>query len=422
MSCPRLPFIVQRGSLARLNRDACSHPKAAPTRTIVVSIHDWPTACLDNVGPGRFPFTIVIGGPSRMDGHLSARTPLTSRRMRDDSWGEQLTASARAEAGRRPPADAPCTGRRSLEVCGSNGGRRSILRAMFGLTRTLRNGEGTMRRFKALRGVGVAACPAMGLRTARRASLLASMLGLLVFFGSAQAASAWHLTSVSPTVGCPGTEVQFTGTGFSGTSTTATWSDPSATFFTLQFTTAKVLSSTHATANVPFFLQLSGSGAGTVSIDKSNTVSFTYTGLMTCFKGATGATGPARAAGATGGEGPTGPAGATGAQGPTGSAGPTGPAGVTGASGPTGPTGPEIPTGPQGPTGGFDTSKVHIVESQLSVPNGAGFTWQPELRAFERHRYRRRLQHHAAIGHARIRRYFRSPDRVHTTVRSGMER
>ena len=235
----------------------------------------------------------------------------------------------------------------------------------------------TMRRFKALRGVGVAACPAMGLRTARRASLLASMLGLLVFFGSAQAASAWHLTSVSPTVGCPGTEVQFTGTGFSGTSTTATWSDPSATFFTLQFTTAKVLSSTHATANVPFFLQLSGSGAGTVSIDKSNTVSFTYTGLMTCFKGATGATGPAGAAGATGGEGPTGPAGATGAQGPTGSAGPTGPAGVTGASGPTGPTGPEGPTGPQGPTGGFDTSKVHIVESQLSVPNGAGFTWQP---------------------------------------------
>ena len=176
-----------------------------------------------------------------------------------------------------------------------------------------------MRMFKALRGVGVAACPAMGPRTAGRASLLASMLGLLVFFGSAQAASAWHLTSVSPTSGCPGTEVQFTGTGFSGTSTTATWSDPSATLFTFQFTTAKVLSSTHATANVPFFLQLSGSGAGTVSIDGSNTLPFTYTGILTCLKGATGATG---ATGPTGATGATGETGATGATGATGSAGP----------------------------------------------------------------------------------------------------
>ena len=30
----------------------------------------WPTACPDNVSPGTFPFTTVIGGPSRMAGHL----------------------------------------------------------------------------------------------------------------------------------------------------------------------------------------------------------------------------------------------------------------------------------------------------------------------------------------------------------------
>ncbi len=54
-------------------------------------------------------------------------------------------------------------------------------------------------------------------RFSRRMSLIASTLGLLVFLGSAQAASAWHLTSVSPTTGCPGATVTFTGTSFSGT-------------------------------------------------------------------------------------------------------------------------------------------------------------------------------------------------------------
>jgi len=197
---------------------------------------------------------------------------------------------------------------------------------------------------------------ALGRGAKGRLSLLASTLGLLVCFGSAQAASAHQtsvsLTSVSPTSGCPGTEVLFTGTGFSGTSTTATWSDPSAASFTFQFTTANVFGSTHATANVPFFLQLSGSGGGTVSIDRRQPVPFTYTGLLTCLKGATGATGPA---GATGEPGPTGP------QGPGGPGGATGPQGVAGA---TGPQGPEGPTGPAGPT-----VVIRVTGATVTTPN-----------------------------------------------------
>ena len=51
---------------------------------------------------------------------------------------------------------------------------------------------------------GTAAPKGLRKRLSGRMSLLVSALSLMVFFGSAQAASAWHLTSVSPTSGCPG--------------------------------------------------------------------------------------------------------------------------------------------------------------------------------------------------------------------------
>jgi hypothetical protein len=217
-----------------------------------------------------------------------------------------------------------------------------------------------MSAFKALRGlIGTrsGAWVAISRRTVRRPSLLASTLGLLVFFGSAQVASAWHLTSVSPTSGCPGTEIALTGTAFSGSSSSVQWNDPAGLFYAEVGTTAKVTSSTKATAVVPIFLSTE-SHTGTLSIDRSNTVPFTYTGLANCLKGATGATGPTGATGAqgvtgaTGAQGATGPAGATGGQGPTGPEGPagaTGGQGVGGATGPTGPTGETGSTGPGGP-------------------------------------------------------------------------
>ena len=149
-----------------------------------------------------------------------------------------------------------------------------------------------MSAFKAPSGPGTrsGAWVAMVLRMVRRPSLLAGTLGLLVFFGGAQVASAWHLTSVSPTSGCPGTEVTFTGTSFSGSSASVQWNNPAGMLFTEVGTTAKVISSTKATAVVPLFLSTE-SHAGTVSIDKSQTLPFTYTALTTCLKGATGATG-----------------------------------------------------------------------------------------------------------------------------------
>src|ERR1035438_10362118 len=65
-------------------------------------------------------------------------------------------------------------------------------------------------------------------RVTGRIALLASTLGVIVLLGSAQAASAWHLTSVSPTTGCPNVTIKFTGTSFSGTSSLAEWYDPAA--------------------------------------------------------------------------------------------------------------------------------------------------------------------------------------------------
>jgi hypothetical protein len=194
-------------------------------------------------------------------------------------------------------------------------------------------------------------------RTARRLYLLAGTLGLVVFLASAQAASAFHLTSVSPASGCPGTEVTFTGSGFFGSSATARWSDPSAALFNLELTSAKIVSGTKATATVPLFLNLSDNGAGSVSIGAGNVVAFTFTSSAACLKGttgATGATGPTGATGATGATGETGAqgvTGATGAAGATGATGAEGTAGSDGATGATGEPGSEGATGVTGATG-----------------------------------------------------------------------
>ena len=133
------------------------------------------------------------------------------------------------------------------------------------------------QRREAMPGTKNAEPRAIRRRLTGRISLLASTLGLLVFFGSAQAASAWKLTSVSPNSGCPGTEVKLTGTSFSGSSANIEWKDPSAFLYTSLTNKGKVNSSTQATATVPLFLQFEGSGVGTVAIEKSNTVPFTFT-------------------------------------------------------------------------------------------------------------------------------------------------
>ena len=246
-----------------------------------------------------------------------------------------------------------------------------------------------MGGFKALWGVSGRA---MSLRAVRRLSLVGT-LGLLVFLGSAQAASAWHLTSVSPTSGCPGTEVKLTGNSFYGSTTTAEWRDPSSLIFTTVTTTATVNSSTSATAVVPVFLQTEGRGGGTVSLDHSNTVFFSFSDFQACVtgKGITGPTGPPapadrprrqtrswpgceRGKGGCIATGPIGPEGKAGATGPAGATGATGPTGLEpasrrdrtrrsgrsrpgcerakgGCTGPTGPIGPEGKAGATGPAG-----------------------------------------------------------------------
>jgi hypothetical protein len=177
-----------------------------------------------------------------------------------------------------------------------------------------------------------AAAQARRRRLTRRMSLLASALGLLVFFSVAQAASAKPaLETVTPNSGCPGDIVIFKGTTFlSGLK--AEWENPQTTFgstFGEITTEVKVLTSTTAEAAVPFFFQvvngLTGpkDGVGQVHLKGEATFalnnipgpkSFTYTNLYTCFgKAAQGPPGP------TGPTGPTGPRGATGVTGPAGS-------------------------------------------------------------------------------------------------------
>jgi hypothetical protein len=207
-----------------------------------------------------------------------------------------------------------------------------------------------------------------------RPALFAGTLVLLVFLGNAQAASAWHLASVSPTSGCPGAGVKLTGTSFSGSSATAEWRDPSSLLFTTLNTTAKVTGSTKATAIIPLFLQTEGSGAGTIAIDHSNPVAFTFTNLQSCFGVGGGATGSTGATGVTGATGPTGATGVTGTAGPTGVQGATGSIGMEGAKGITGATGPEGNKGATGPTGPGACGSEECPEPKQGPPGPTGPT------------------------------------------------
>ena len=91
----------------------------------------------------------------------------------------------------------------------------------------------------------------------------------------------WHLTSVSPTTGCPGATIKFTGTNFSGTEAEVQWFNPGGLDGTEATTTAKVLSSTSAEAPAAGFLA-DNSFVGTVSINHSNTVNFTFPNPFAC--------------------------------------------------------------------------------------------------------------------------------------------
>jgi hypothetical protein len=159
-------------------------------------------------------------------------------------------------------------------------------------------------------------------------------------------------------------------------------------------------------------IEISGSGATTVSLDSKETVATSHPAALELTVigppgaigagGATGPTGSAGAAGTTGVTGPTGPTGGTGPNGPTGSAGsagaagtiagptgPTGPTGIAGSTGaagslgaggpigpagpspagPTGLTGPAGPTGPTGPTGATGSTGQ---AGPVGLPGGTG--------------------------------------------------
>ena len=200
-------------------------------------------------------------------------------------------------------------------------------------------------RREAIQGSGT------GRRRGGRIGLITSLIGLFVVLGSAQAASASTLSSVTPNRGCPGDTVLLTGSGFSGKEASVVWKDPTAEWSTSITTDATVGSSTTARATVPIFLQVQGSGVGSVSISNGRfvgrSVAFTFIQLQECFKpprengSITGPTGPTGEAGRSGATGATGANGATGGTGPTGQEGATGVTGRSGSTGPTGATGPE---------------------------------------------------------------------------------
>ena len=228
----------------------------------------------------------------------------------------------------------------------------------------------------------------LGLRLVRRVSVLISAVSLLALGSAAQAAAKTPvLESASPSSGCPGTHITLTGKRFGSTGGKAEFL--AGVFPFRSDVPVTITSSTTAETEVPIFLTVKDE-EGRVEIDfrgaDSNHIPFTFTSLVTCFKGEggggggttgpTGPTGPEGKEGSEGKEGPTGPAGegggggegTTGPTGPTGeggggggTTGPTGPTGPTGAGGggggPTGATGPTGPTGPAGGgTGGSGTT------------------------------------------------------------------
>jgi Collagen triple helix repeat (20 copies) len=175
-------------------------------------------------------------------------------------------------------------------------------------------------------------------RLAGRLCLLASTLCLLVFFSSAQLASATKPACCGGPTGPTGASGPTGATGKEG---------PKGV-----------------------------TGAAGAPGEKGATGATGAEGKEGIGSGTTGATGAAGAAGATGAAGAAGAAGATGAQGTQGVTGATGAEGKTGATGPTGPTGPTGvgETGATGPTGAAGT---HIVSGAVGPlgekAEGSGF-------------------------------------------------
>ncbi len=215
-----------------------------------------------------------------------------------------------------------------------------------------------MSAFKALRGQGTptGAWVAMSMRAMRRGGLLAGTLGLLLFFSSAQAASAHSqpppepnpvLEQVNPGSGCPEAKITLSGKKFGPSGTGKAWfSDFGAVPFGFS-EPATISSETSATSMVPIFLVEMNNENSAVYLETtkgkvSNSLPFKLTNLNSCFKGSTGPTGPT---------GPTGAAGSNGAEGATGATGPEGPAGKEGKEGPAGNEGKEGPAGNEGKAG-----------------------------------------------------------------------
>jgi hypothetical protein len=214
-----------------------------------------------------------------------------------------------------------------------------------------------------------AAAQARKRRPTGRMSLLVSTLGLLVFFGGAQAAYArfevaeikgegvTHTTIPAtslnePAEVCPGAVVTFIGKNFVVGKAPVEWEDKSSQQFQKEngahqspIPEATVLTTTEATAIAPIFLQIQGPGTGIVALANSLTQpAVHYKNLQECFKGST-------SSGATGPTGPSGgPPGPTGLEGPTGTKGANGTNGANGVTGATGPSGEKGVTGATGPT------------------------------------------------------------------------
>ncbi len=146
---------------------------------------------------------------------------------------------------------------------------------------------------KAMHGAD-AAPRALGRRSIRKVSLVIGMLGLLVFFGGAQASwgfggSTPTIEKIEPTSGCPGQVLTLTGKNF-GSTGTATSLQTNPAFPYEVTTSATVTSSTKATTIAAIFLNL-GEYTGTVALKAkggysySNKVNFTWKSFQSCFGG-----------------------------------------------------------------------------------------------------------------------------------------
>jgi hypothetical protein len=210
-------------------------------------------------------------------------------------------------------------------------------------------------------------------------------VGLLAFFGGAQAVSAHQqqqepnpaLEHVTPGSGCPEAKITLTGKKFGPSGTGKAWFSNGGAFPFAFPEPATVSSETSATSILPLFLTEINNENGTIYLETikgklSNAIPFKATNLNSCFKGPTGATGPTGPAGATGATGPAGSQGVTGATGATGTTGPTGATGPTGSSG-SGPAEATIMGGSTEASPDFETAGV---EDFLA---GSGLSsWDPD--------------------------------------------